>query len=506
MQAITYQMHGANFRENKMNIEFTQRQKEILNGLLIGTGYIRSYHRSFYTFSYEKDFIYKLASEFEGICDPITLKNNKYYFEINKKNLPNHYYDDWYVSGTKQIPKDIEISKLTIAIWTFLSGYLKKHSEKRLWLQFYTKSFNEQSIQILNTNLNILFGFVPKITNKTEKSFKLKFTTEYTKLFLLKLEDYIEEFKSHKIYDTWKSFEFKRTIEDKFTEQQKNIIEGLMLGDGSMCFSGKNAGLSVGRSTEDIKYLKYHAEIFSKFLTDLGIYDYSYLETRDNRNEIYHKSSFNLSANEELLNFYNRWYPNGTKIVPKDLKLNSEIIATWFADDGNIEKSDGGYFRIRLATHGFKKEDTEWLAEQLSQRYSNKKVRVEKVSNKDDQYTITLNDYVARDMIKDMIPFFPEGMERKMIWIGENLDKKIYSSYLQIKEDRAEQINNFINKLKNDEIFILPDVKKFIMNNYNVSKNELSTKNLKRHINKFVTSGVLQSLGGNKTGLKYKKL
>lgn len=54
-------------------------------------------------------------------------------------------------------------------------------------------------------------------------------------------------------------------------------------------------------------------------------------------------------------------YPDGKKVIPRDLitkYFNSIMMATWFMDDGCITGRN-----MRLATHGFSKEDVEWLVE-----------------------------------------------------------------------------------------------------------------------------------------------
>ena len=51
------------------------------------------------------------------------------------------------------------------------------------------------------------------------------------------------------------------------TQQQQEIFNGLMLGDGSLekHKNGKNGKLKITRAKKDRNYLEYHSKIFQNF-------------------------------------------------------------------------------------------------------------------------------------------------------------------------------------------------------------------------------------------------
>ncbi len=62
-----------------------------------------------------------------------------------------------------------------------------------------------------------------------------------------------------------------------------------------------------------------------------------------------------------------KWYPNGKKIIPKDLVLTPKTIAYWFMGDGHSGWIKGIHSKshIGFSTHSFSKYDVELLIEKL---------------------------------------------------------------------------------------------------------------------------------------------
>ena len=113
----------------------------------------------------------------------------------------------------------------------------------------------------------------------------------------------------------------------QFSEQQLNILTGLMLGDGNI-FKRKNVNgrgyLQVDRSIKDLDYLTYQFSIFEQFITNSGIYIYD--QFNKDTNKTHKKCKFLSQTHALFTDFYNKWYMNDIKCVPLDLKLNTEII------------------------------------------------------------------------------------------------------------------------------------------------------------------------------------
>lgn len=157
-----------------------------------------------------------------------------------------------------------------------------------------------------------------------------------------------------------------------YTSQQQNIITGLLLGDGHLQKRNENCNaiLRVERSIKDKDYANYHIKIFDNHVTNVRLKEFSKYNKKVNKT--YDLCRFFLRANPYLSELHSQWYQDGKKIIPKNLELNSEIIATWFCDDGHIQKSKNNYFRIILSTQSFSKEEVVFLKDLLEVRYKNK--------------------------------------------------------------------------------------------------------------------------------------
>jgi hypothetical protein len=60
----------------------------------------------------------------------------------------------------------------------------------------------------------------------------------------------------------------------------------------------------------------------------------------DNRTaKTYHNTKMQTHRTELFEEQYQRWYPNGKKIVPQDVALTPLSLAIWFADDGIQNKA-----------------------------------------------------------------------------------------------------------------------------------------------------------------------
>lgn len=61
---------------------------------------------------------------------------------------------------------------------------------------------------------------------------------------------------------------------------------------------------------------------------------------------------------------YEKWYPEGKKIVPHSIRLTPAVCYWWYVGDGNLSKSNG---QMRLHTNGFLRQDVEYLTNLLQE-------------------------------------------------------------------------------------------------------------------------------------------
>jgi len=138
-------------------------------------------------------------------------------------------------------------------------------------------------------------------------------------------------------------------------------INGELLGDG--CLSSRSQ--HSARFQYASKYLEY-IQYISDTLKSFGIKQSGEIRKyyiKNTHTNIYHYASYSYP---EFLSIYKKWYPEGKKIIPKDLKLTSLTCRQWYIGDGSLTHVKGkARPLISIATCGFNISDVEWIIEQL---------------------------------------------------------------------------------------------------------------------------------------------
>lgn len=203
----------------------------------------------------------------------------------------------------------------------------------------------------------------------------------------------------------WK---FNVPMPNQFTSKQKQVLIGGLLGDFYL-YQNKNhinAGLVGSRAYKDKKYAQYELDVFKNFCNG-KVGKTSYLDKRTNKT--YHRAWFRTRVSRVFTSYKQKWYPNGTKIVPRDLQLTPLICAIWFCDDGSVIYKNKNNLRLQFATDGFTKSDVKFLAKLLA-----KELGADfKVYPKEGHYVIHAYTEATIKFIHYIKPCFPSSMKRK---------------------------------------------------------------------------------------------
>ncbi|MDO8498786.1 MAG: LAGLIDADG endonuclease [bacterium] len=151
------------------------------------------------------------------------------------------------------------------------------------------------------------------------------------------------------------------------TEEQKSILVGCLLGDGTMR-KKKNAHLEINHCYAQKVLVDW---IFSKY-KDLVITKPKWRKGNDNR-EAYRFTTRSLPI---FTPFYDQFFPKGKKIIPNKLKLSPLTLAVWFMDDGCKSRSS-----IYLNTQQFNLDEQIQLIDILQNQFG-----IEATLNKDKIY------------------------------------------------------------------------------------------------------------------------
>ena len=198
---------------------------------------------------------------------------------------------------------------------------------------------------------------------------------------------------------------------------QKEVLTGLMLGDGNL-FDHSNRlkpTLSVSRSVSDLEYLYENYETFSEFCSC----EPRISKTFDSRTEkTYYSCKFSTVGSLGFFEFYKAWYPINKKEVPKDLLLTPLSCAIWFCDDGCVMEKNG-LLSLKLSTHGFSKEENEFLILKLKET-----LKIHFTLRKDKEcFYIGTSTKGSQAFIKYIENHISKTMLRKITWSKETLEK-----------------------------------------------------------------------------------
>lgn len=263
------------------------------------------------------------------------------------------------------------------------------------------------------------------------------------------------------------------------TKTQKEIITGLMLGDGCIQNSNRkgkgNVRITMNRVLTDKEYMFYLYE-YIKNLCNSKPSEYEVFDKRTQKT--YYSSILQSKALKCLMPLREKWYPEGIKIVPKDIELTPLVLLIWFLDDGTIAnyKNKSNIIKIQLATNGFTYEEVCFLANLLSKRYNSNFIP----TKNDNKYGIRSALRGTIMYLREISSIFPECMSRKSdkwkhidIWNDKyiendgkilkniKLDYKI-SKYIienNIVSFNLNDIANIYNMYVNSNGYIVPDHK-----------------------------------------------
>jgi len=151
-------------------------------------------------------------------------------------------------------------------------------------------------------------------------------------------------------------------------EKFNNIIDGCLLGDG--CISKK----TFNYTSTSYKHVKCVYDKIFKFGFINKIHKY-----KNNRNKIKLRDGiinikpasyvYTYSITNKIIfpPIREKWYKNGTKIVPRDIKLTKITCLLWYLGDGTLSISNNGKNLIlTLCTNGFDLKDHKILRKKIT--------------------------------------------------------------------------------------------------------------------------------------------
>ena len=178
------------------------------------------------------------------------------------------------------------------------------------------------------------------------------------------------------------------------------IVDGLLLGDGSLDRSGPL------RLTQCVRRAAWPRQV-RRMLMEIGVpakiiqtqprtFWIGNQERRSNGHTIVYTPAF-----AELKSQRTRWYPSGKKIVPADIRITPLSVSLWFCGDGSYAKTGV----LQFCTQGFTRRDIDRLCLLLkkivgirSTRYSTPNGDIVAINRRDD--AVLLRNFMGKHVSK----------------------------------------------------------------------------------------------------------
>jgi len=159
-------------------------------------------------------------------------------------------------------------------------------------------------------------------------------------------------------------------------EELLTYLDGTLLGDGGLYSppSSRSACYQIGQ-----KYLSY-INYVKDHLSSLGLHSSGQVLTMTNHYPSGKQANaylYRTKVYRELRKQQERWYPNGKKRVPKDVRLTPLSIRTWFLEDGCLHRrKDCKTKTIILCTNAYTDEGRRTLVDGLKMRLDTSRIHI----------------------------------------------------------------------------------------------------------------------------------
>jgi hypothetical protein len=176
------------------------------------------------------------------------------------------------------------------------------------------------------------------------------------------------------------------------TQHERSVIIGSLLGDGYMRIvpGRKDAFLEINHSSKAHAYVDWKYSALRRICT-------SPPKERSSGKDGRRAYRFFTNQSKELTGFFERFYKNGKKTIPQDLKLDPVAMAIWYMDDGSKSRASDVYLNSQQFS----------LKDQKRMLYLLRELGIRARLNKDKKY------YRIR-ILKESIPTFMRMIEPHM--------------------------------------------------------------------------------------------
>jgi hypothetical protein len=139
---------------------------------------------------------------------------------------------------------------------------------------------------------------------------------------------------------------------------EKNILDGVIFGDGNLVKQSINTSLRFEQSIKNKDYVLWLASI-------LGYQNKIYEKDIILNGKKYKNTGFCTRSCPVLNSFYDRWYKDKQKKIPEDFTLSADLLMHLYLSDGCLDNLPNNRYRIRLALCCFDLEQVKTFVQEL---------------------------------------------------------------------------------------------------------------------------------------------
>lgn len=209
------------------------------------------------------------------------------------------------------------------------------------------------------------------------------------------------------IYNHYRKIGHPETPADRIknqplTQQQREVIVGSILGDGSIRPSGI---FVLAHGPKQKKYLQWKTDLLAPFMSEVKRRDQFMKKINKNIHGFYSYSC----THPEFLEFEQRFYTKRIKFIPENIELTPFILAIWYMDDGTLNQP-GKY--ATMCSQSFSKRDHESIMGQLYSRFN---LRTNLHQEKGGNFYFTFPVADSREFFDLVRPYIIPSMQYKIL-------------------------------------------------------------------------------------------
>ena len=222
-----------------------------------------------------------------------------------------------------------------------------------------------------------------------------------------------------RVYHIGRKYEILK--QTQFNKRQQEFIVGTLLGDGCIRYSDKLPRLCLVHSKKFEQYFFWKLAQLDKFFNLWREQDHP----RKNSTLLYSETL----QHSGLVKFYEMFYPDKIKIVPKnlDMYMTPYSLCVWFLDDGTLNSGTNH----RIHTNGFCYNDQLELQSLLKRCFD---LNCKIIQRADKQHILSFKRDDTVKLSNIIEPFVIPNMRYKL---RLNLDtpQRLYAKHLEISDD-----------------------------------------------------------------------